>query len=245
MNYKDKFYARYITNHTKSLYGETSLEEIKKQFPIWDSYFDKLLPENKNIKILDLGCGNGGFVYWLHKKGFESAIGVDISEEQVGQARKLGIKNVFQGDAKKFLENRNEEYNLIFARDFLEHFSKEEILELTDLISNSLEDSGVFIAQIPNAENLLWGRLRHGDFTHDISFTQQSIKQLLKVSKFDEINVFPQRPVIHGFKSFIRYILWRFLELWPKFYLLIETRSSKGIFTQNILVYAKKSEQKI
>ena len=112
MNYRDKFYSRYITSHTKSLYGETSLEEIKKQFLIWDSYFDKLLPKNKNIKILDLGCGNGSFIYWLHKKGFESAIGVDISEEQVGQARKLGIKNIFQGDTKKFLEN-------VFARIFL------------------------------------------------------------------------------------------------------------------------------
>ena len=118
MNYRDKFYSRYITSHTKSLYGETSLEEIKKQFLIWDSYFDKLLPKNKNIKILDLGCGDGGFIYWLHKKGFEFAIGIDISEEQVGQARKLGIKKVFQSDAKEFLKNRNEEYDLIFARDF-------------------------------------------------------------------------------------------------------------------------------
>jgi len=242
MNYKDKFYTRYITNHTKGLYGETSLEKIEKQFPIWQTYFGKLLPKDKNIKILDLGCGNGGFIYWLNKKGFELTAGIDISEEQVDQARKLGIKNISQGDAKEFLKNRNNEYDLIFARDFLEHFSKEEILELTDLINNSLKNNGVLIAQIPNAENLFWGRLRHGDFTHDISFTQQSIKQLLKVSRFDKVSVFPQRPVIHGIKSLIRYILWRFLELWPKFYLLVETGSSKGIFTQNILVYAQKSE---
>ena len=190
MNYKDKFYARYITSHTENLYGETSLEKIEKQFPIWRTYFGKFLPKNKNIKILDLGCGNGSFIYWLNKKGFELTTGIDISEEQVNQAKELGIKNIFQGDAKKFLENRNEEYDLIFARDFLEHFSKEEILELTNLINNSLKDKGVFIAQTPNAENLLWGRLRHGDFTHDISFTQQSIKQLLKVSRFNKVSVF-------------------------------------------------------
>jgi len=242
MNYKDKFYTRYVTSHTRNLYGETSLEKIEKQFSIWDSYFSKFLPKNENIKVLDLGCGDGGFIYWLHKKGFESAVGIDISKEQVGQARKLGIKNVFQGDAKKFLENRNEEYDLIFARDFLEHFSKEEILELIDLINNSLKDGSVFIAQIPNAEGLFWGRLRHGDFTHDISFTQQSMKQLLEVSRFGEINVFPQRPIVHGIKSLIRYILWRIIEIVLRFCLLIETGNPKGIFTQSIMVHASKSE---
>jgi len=34
-----------------------------------------------------LGCENGSFIYWLHKKGFESAAGIDISEEQVIQAK--------------------------------------------------------------------------------------------------------------------------------------------------------------
>lgn len=240
MNYKDKFYTRYITSHIGNLYGATSLEKIEKQFPILDSYFGKFLPKNKNIKILDLGCGNGSFIHWLHKKGFESAIGIDISKEQVNQAKELGIKNIFQGDAKEFLKNRNEKYNLIFAKDFLEHFSKEEILELTDLINNSLKDDGVFIMKTPNAESLFWGRFRHSDFTHDISFTQRSIRQLLKVSGFGEINVFPQRPVVHGIKSLIRYVLWRVIEIILKSCLLIETGSSEAIFTQNIIVYAKK-----
>jgi len=41
------------------------------------------LPEDKKAKIIDLGCGNGGFVYWLQQIGYQNAEGIDISAEQI------------------------------------------------------------------------------------------------------------------------------------------------------------------
>jgi len=64
---RDKFYAKYVSTHTLPLYGEVGLIEIKKQFPAWQKYFGRFLPQDKNAKIIDLGCGNGGFVYWLQQ----------------------------------------------------------------------------------------------------------------------------------------------------------------------------------
>jgi cyclopropane fatty-acyl-phospholipid synthase-like methyltransferase len=240
MIYKNKFYKKYSSTHTSNLYDTPSLEGIENQFYIWKKYFEKFLPKDKKAKILDLGCGKGGFVHWFNSKEFESVLGLDVSEEQINQSKKLGIENVKKVDVIEFLKSNDQKYDLIFARDFLEHFPKEQVMEILDLIHKNLNDDGKLIAQTLNAENILWGRLRHGDFTHDTAFTKQSIEQALMISGFDKIKVYPQRPVIHGLKSLIRYTLWRFFELLMKFYLLVETGSSKGIFTQNIIVEAKK-----
>ncbi len=238
MNYRDKFYYKYVATQTSQLYGEANLENIKKQFVIWRKYFGEFLPENKNVKIIELGCGNGGFVYWLQFLGYLSAGGVDISEEQVKIAEKLGIKNINKADLTTFLGKKEKFYDIIFMRDVLEHFSKDEILEILDLVFQSLNVGGKVIIQAPNAENLLNGRLRYGDFTHEISFTESSARQLLSVCGFGDIEIYGAEPVIHGFKSFVRYCLWKCIEHCLRFYLLIETGSGKGIFTQNIIIKA-------
>lgn len=240
MNYRDKFYQKYQSTHTLNLYGETLLNDIKKQFPIWQSYFGKFFPEDKNVKIIDLGCGNGGFVYWLQQIGYQDIEGIDIGKEQIEAAQKLGIKNIKQADIKEFLKDKKEIYNVIFARDALEHFNKEEIIDILDIIYASLKQGGQFICQTVNAENLLWGRLRYGDFTHELAFTKESASQIFQISGFRDIKVYSQPPVIHGIKSFIRYILWKCIEHCLRVYLLVETGSAKGIFTQNIIVSAKK-----
>lgn len=92
MTYKNKFYSQYVSVHTRPLYGEQSLDDIKKQFPAWQAYFGKFLSEDRNARIIDLGCGNGGFVYWLQKNGYQNVEGIDISEEQVEVAKKIRHK---------------------------------------------------------------------------------------------------------------------------------------------------------
>lgn len=106
MNYRDKFYSKYVSTQTSQLYGEVSLEDIKKQFPTWKKYFGRFLPKDKNAKIIDVGCGNGSFVWWLRQIGYQNVEGIDISKEQVESASKLNIKNIFQADLREFLNNK-------------------------------------------------------------------------------------------------------------------------------------------
>jgi len=240
MSYRDKFYSKYVSAQTSLLYGEENLNSIKFQFSFWRGYFGKFLPDNKEVKILDIGCGNGGFVYWLREIGYKNAGGIDISAEQIELAQKMGIKNIFQADIKEFLKDKKESYDIIFARDVLEHFNKEEIIDVLDLIFNSLKRGGVFICQTVNAENLFYGRLRYGDFTHEIAFTKDSLAQIFGLTGFRGIKIYSQPPVVHGLKSLSRYLLWKCVEHCLRFYLLIEIGSAKGIFTPAIIGVAKK-----
>ena len=191
--------------------------------------------------MIDLGCGTGGFVYWLQHIGYQNAAGIDISAEQIAAASQLGIKDIHQADLKEFLRDKRNFYDVIFMNSVLEHFTKTEILDVLDSVYQSLKTGGVFVALTPNAESPFSGRFRYGDFTHEISFAEGSIRQVLGVSDFKHIQVFPTRPVIHGFKSLLRALLWRGIEFILQLYLLIETGSPKGIFTQNLIAVAEKT----
>ena len=241
MNYRDKFYSKYISAHTSHLYGEVSLEDIKKQFPVWRKLFGRFLPKDKNAKIIDLGCGNGSFVYWLQQNGYLNAEGVDVSPEQIKAAQDLGIKNIYQDDCKNYLTGKKEIYDCIFMLHVLEHFNKEEVLDILEIIHQSLKINGILVITTPNAESFFAGQFRYGDFTHDTIFAKNSIRQVLLVSNFKNIKVYSTPPVVHGFKSLIRFILWKYcIELVLKFYLLVETGAVRGIFTHSLIAVAKK-----
>jgi 2-polyprenyl-3-methyl-5-hydroxy-6-metoxy-1,4-benzoquinol methylase len=235
-----KGYKEYYSTHARERYGPITIRKIEKEFSTWDAYFGKFLPREKNAPILDLGCGSGGFVYWLTQRGYKNVTGVDISKDQVSTAHVLNIKNIVQADAAEFLEKEKSNYSLIFARDLLEHIPKEKLVPTVKLIHESLKEKGAFIAQTVNAESPLWGRLRHGDLTHTMAFTHSSANQLMRLAGFDKIDIHPQRPPIKGTTSLVRHLLWRGTETCLRAYLALAAGSPKGIFTQNLLIVAEK-----
>ena len=235
-----RLYKQYVSTHTSQLYGEASIKGIERQFPVWKWYYGKFLPKEKSSKIFDAGCGNGGFLYFLRSLGYENVTGRDISLEQVNEAKRLGINGIECGDIISFLRDRKESYDLIFARDLLEHLTKDEILKVLETIYNALKVDGLLVIQAPNGESLFSGRIRYGDLTHELSFTQDSLNQALKTVGFAYAGFYPTGPVPHGLKSTVRFFLWKMIEKLLRFYVLVETGSGKGIFTQNIIGLAKK-----
>ncbi|MDP3015309.1 MAG: class I SAM-dependent methyltransferase [bacterium] len=235
-----ELYKEYVSTHMANLYSKTALNDARMHFATWNSYFGKLLPNDKNAKILDAGCGTGDFLFWLKYVGFNKIRGVDISAEQILAGKRAGFSDIYEGDIFKELPKNINSYDTIFARDVLEHFGKNDAINFCKQAALSLVEDGSFIIQTTNAESLLWGKIRHGDFTHEQAFTESSIRQLLMIAGFKNVLVFPQRPIIRGIKSFFRYVIWMFFELFLRFYLVAETGSFRGILTQNLLVLAKR-----
>ncbi len=56
-------------------------------------------------RILDLGCGTGAFAVETLKRGAESAVGVDLSQEMIKTADQLALANGLQANAKFQLGN--------------------------------------------------------------------------------------------------------------------------------------------
>ena len=240
MNYRELIYRSYYSHHSKFFCGEPDRRAIKKQFPVYNRYYGQFLPKDKFARIIELGCGYGAFICWLQHLRYQNVKGVDISPEQVELSRKLGIDNIFKGDVKDFLLKNREKFDLIFMKDILEHFSKEEIVDVLKSAFGALDANGLVLIQTSNAVNPFSGRIRYGDFTHEISFTDTSLGQVLRAVGFGKIQCYPMEPVPHSLLSFVRFLFWKVIEGILRFYLLIETGTGKGILTQGLLCLAKK-----
>ena len=53
--------------------------ELRSRYYEW--YTRDWLPEDRDGKILDIGCGSGQFLYFLRKKGYTQAKGVDVDQD--------------------------------------------------------------------------------------------------------------------------------------------------------------------
>jgi 2-polyprenyl-6-hydroxyphenyl methylase/3-demethylubiquinone-9 3-methyltransferase len=75
----------------------------------------------KDISILDAGCGNGYFAYFLESKGYRT-IGIDISNKAIKKAKTVypGIKfKVCSLEDKLFFEDKM--FDVVWSTEVIEH----------------------------------------------------------------------------------------------------------------------------
>ena len=240
MSYKQKFYERYVSTHIVHRKGAVTLEEFRQRAIYFQKKWRSFFPNNKDSKILDIGCGNGGLVWWLQSTGYLQAQGIDIRTEQVAEADRLGVKNIYVADLKHFVADKHNYYDVLILRDVIEHFTKEEILDILALCLDALKPEGRIIIQVPNAEAPFFGRIRYGDFTHELAFSMSSLQQLLQVMGFTEIRTYPTEPAFTNLKSLARLGLWKFVERFYKLLLFAELGQGQRIVTQGIIAVGSK-----
>jgi len=240
--FKNNFYDRYVSTHISERKGTTTLGEFNARSFTYQKQFGRLIPSDKSARILDVGCGNGSIIWWLQKEGYYNSFGIDVSKEQIEVGKSLGVKNIMLADLKEFLRASTNSYDLIVARDVIEHFEKESIIEILALCNLALKNNSRIILQAPNAESPFFGRIRYGDFTHEVAFSSSSMHQLLKMIGFQKVSCFPSGPIVSGVKSFMRVLVWKVIEWLYKFILYAEVGRSpiERIVTQNIIVVAEK-----
>jgi len=153
---------------------------------------DKFLNPNKDIKILDIGCGWGVFLKACSKYGYENLSGVDSTEKCVNFARNnLKIKDVFCGEIGCYLKSLpDKSQDVITAFDVMEHFERDEILDVLSLIYKKLNKNGIFIMQVPNAGSLSGLYIFYSDITHSMPFTDLLIDELFGLVGFKNLKIF-------------------------------------------------------
>ena len=237
-SYRQKIYQYYSSDRI----GELAPSTVKGFAPR-QPYFNKIIrehfPANRQSSILELGCGHGAFLYFMHEEGYRNAVGIDGSEEQVKEAQRLGISGITKGDLVEYLSGCGEEsLDLVIAFDVIEHFTKDELSLLVDNLYRALKKGGKFICHQPNSEGPFGNSIKDGDFTHETGFTRQSVAQLFLSSGFSSVQSYEDKPVVHGIKSLVRFVLWEFvIRQIYSFITLVETgaKNRSAIYSMNFL----------
>src|SRR5207248_3885002 len=127
--FRRELYQRYVSTFKGDLC--TSAEA---SFVWWDHKYLPLLQDlARGAPILEIGCGSGGLLAYLERRGFSHATGIDISAEQVDTAQRRGVQATV-ADAFDFLAQHAADFQAIVAVDVLEHFSRDELLRLAPLL---------------------------------------------------------------------------------------------------------------
>ncbi|MBI4707208.1 MAG: class I SAM-dependent methyltransferase [Candidatus Omnitrophica bacterium] len=145
-------------------------EEYKVMYQIEDSYWwyvglrklvfssiDKFASKERNLKILDAGCGTGKT---LESCKAYDASGLDFSEEAIQFCQKRGLNNIVQGSICNIPFSDNS-FDVVISLDVLYHANVYSDLKALQEFYRVVNKNGIVVLNVP-AYNFLRGR-------HDIA----------------------------------------------------------------------------
>lgn len=214
-NERVKYFDEYMDS-IFSLGVKLTPEEFERGAADYEAMYGRFLPASMDAAILDAGSGAGHFLYFLKKKGYSNFTGIDMSPQQVDFCKKNISEKVILADAFNYLGDKSGTFDLISLNDVLEHIPKDNVIPLLSLLRASLKVGGKLILKTPNLGNFFSVYTRYKDFTHEAGFTERSLRQVLWLAGFREMEVFgPEVLYAGGLKgglqrtavSFIRFLL--------------------------------------
>ena len=143
---------------------------------------------------------------------------------------------------KPFLKENIEKFDVITGIDIIEHFSKDELMEVLNAVRNSLKANGIAIFRTPNLDAPFATLFANGDFTHENYLNYSSANQVLLTAGFSEIQVFDSLMRSDNFlKEICRKIIWSVVKFFIKLVVFASARSTRAmVFSPNLLIKAKK-----
>jgi SAM-dependent methyltransferase len=106
----------------------------------------KQTKSNKQLRILDAGCGTGRMMELL--EGYGIVEGIDHWEEAISLCKKRGLKNVQKGDLNTW-EPPAEAYDVIISNDVIYISTIEDDMAVVEKFHRALKRDGILILNLP------------------------------------------------------------------------------------------------
>jgi 2-polyprenyl-3-methyl-5-hydroxy-6-metoxy-1,4-benzoquinol methylase len=128
---------------------------VRSRNRLFKSIVKRFLAKDRKTKLLEIGCGNGGFIKKIAEDKNIEVTGSEIYVKGLSYARKsLPDVNFIQFDVSQGI--LGESYDMILAFDVLEHIEKD--IDAMSNIKNMLSAGGKLIVSVPQ-HMFLWSSL--------------------------------------------------------------------------------------
>jgi SAM-dependent methyltransferase len=145
-------------------------------------------------RVLDAGCGGGGYVDYLARKGFE-AVGVDSHEMFLEQARSRCLKGSFQqADISQSLPFEDKSFDTAICFDVLEHVN--DVATITELARVTRDRIIITVpCEDERTDNYTLTYYPYVDLTHLRYYTLAGVRKLANVVSPKHVEVLPEARV--------------------------------------------------
>jgi 2-polyprenyl-3-methyl-5-hydroxy-6-metoxy-1,4-benzoquinol methylase len=232
-------YDSYFTSHFKRV-NDLSVAGFDKSAKYYDYFYKEFLPNDKHLRILDIGCGTGQFLHFLEKERFTNYYGIDVSDQQIDFCKKNITEKVEEADCFEFLLSKKDAFDLVAMNDILEHIPKDRTTELLNLIRDSLREKGVLLIKTPNMANPFSLMDRYKDITHEVGFTEYSLREILEATQFKHILIKGASYPAISLEAVAGKIAEKVIHFCMKIMFLVQGYSSPKILAKNIIAVAQK-----
>jgi SAM-dependent methyltransferase len=225
MDIRQRLLARYVSTHSSVADAAAGLERRR---PYLDRLVRDHFPSDRSARILDLGCGHGAILWAAARAGYTQLAGVDASPEQVAAAQRLNIPGVRLGDLMETLAAAPDaSLDAVVLFDLFHYFPPEQQAAIADAVQRVLKPGGRWIVHVPNGEALFGARMRYWDYL---------------AGGFADVRCYEDRPIPHGAKSAVRWVVWMGVRAALRLALAAETGETgrEAIFSQCLLAVAIK-----
>jgi 2-polyprenyl-3-methyl-5-hydroxy-6-metoxy-1,4-benzoquinol methylase len=202
--------------YVENTFGDHKQADFKiKQFEI---NYRPFFPKEKRAQLLDIGIGRGEMLTCMKEWGYANYLGVDISPSTVKFCKQLGLNCVLTNDTFEWLADKDSTYDVITLLDVLEHFKKEDVIPFLRCLYKAIKPDGKIIIQVPNLQAPDSQLHRYNDFTHQIGFIENSLRQVLIASGISNISFQGFEEIITNtykakIKFIIRMLYWKYCRL--------------------------------
>ena len=220
----------------------------KHDFAYLDLNYQEFLPEDRQARILDLGCGYGRILAWLKRRGYTNVVGLDREPEIIDWVRQHITPSVeVCQDPGEYLDRHQGSFALIIAKDMIYYFPKNETVVQLRLIHEALRPDGCLLAEVFNGAALTGPYLAWKDVLMEWIPTEISVRLFLEKAGYGSVRMVEPRPVPGGWKRALFHLagrLWR--RILRLIYLLERGRDEHNpqILTTRFLAVARAGDSK-
>jgi 2-polyprenyl-3-methyl-5-hydroxy-6-metoxy-1,4-benzoquinol methylase len=177
----------------KATYGAIADKVENMEWATWiretevddDRRFQALKRLCEGKKVLEFGCGNGGFLRRIKKVASE-VVGVELMNEARKNIANEGI-NVYQT-----LDEIDQKFDVVCMFMVIEHLNNPD--DILKKIYNALNDKGMFICETVNSEDALLSKYQckeFADFTywseHVLLFNSENLERIMNRNNYQTV----------------------------------------------------------
>lgn len=185
INYDSDIIPSYYKNNDKQILNYNF--DIDSVFPIHE-VIKKANKYNKINKVLDIGAGNGHFLFSAKQNNIKY-LGVEPSITKVNNCKKIGLDYIINGDIEELTSNDkyHEEFDLILLDNVFEHL--EDPLNSLKRIKTLLNKNGIIIIIVPNCNDNYY-KCRTDDHVPHLTFwNKKSLEMLAEKYNFTKLEL--------------------------------------------------------